>query len=90
MSEQSLGDRLKAARSAAEMTQEALATRSGLSKPYISMIEGGSRGERLSFDAATRLAAALNVDVAWLMTDVEPLPDTGTFHRCDCERAKVG
>jgi transcriptional regulator with XRE-family HTH domain len=68
MADESLADRLRSARQAAGLTQEQLAERADLSGPYISQIEGGLRGPRLSAVAAARLAQALGVETDWLVS----------------------
>jgi DNA-binding XRE family transcriptional regulator len=63
----SLEGRLLSARQAIGLTQVQLAQRAGLSGPYISQIESGVRGPRLSAVVAARIAAALSVDFDWLV-----------------------
>jgi DNA-binding XRE family transcriptional regulator len=63
-----LEGRLLSARQAIGLTQGQLAKRAGLSGPYISQIENGVRGPRLSAIVAARIAAALGVDFDWLVS----------------------
>ena len=67
MDAKTFGERVKAARGAAGLTQVQLAAKAGIGQSAISSIEGGSskwtRGANL-----LRLAAALDVDPDWLET----------------------
>lgn len=65
----SIGPTLKRLRESAGLTQEKLATKSGVSRPYIAGIEGGSVqcGQRL--DTIQRLADALDVHVSALLPE---------------------
>lgn len=62
---------LRAARHRARVTQEALATKSGVHQTTISAIECG-RMKRPSFDTVLKLAAALEVDPMRLRFPVQP------------------
>ena len=78
-----LSHRLKAARVNAGFTQDALAKSLGISQAHISQIE---RGDRLpSMDAAIQLAAALGVDVGWLLG--EPPGGSQGQNRTDARQA---
>jgi transcriptional regulator with XRE-family HTH domain len=59
------GERLRARRLAAGLSQEALAFSSGLHRTEISLLERGGRDPRLS--TVVRLAAALGADPAELL-----------------------
>ncbi len=50
-------------------TQTALASRAGLSVQYVNGIIRGDRGKRLGYQAALRLATALEVDPIFFSTD---------------------
>lgn len=58
-------ERLKKIREQKEMTQEQLAQRSGISRRMISKYEGGIARPR--FDAAEKIAAALDITVSELL-----------------------
>jgi SOS-response transcriptional repressor LexA len=68
-----LSDRLKLAREAAELTQPALAKKSGVSQQLISKIENDQQ-EGTTFVA--QLADALGVRPQWLATGEEPMRDS--------------
>ncbi|MSU57646.1 MAG: XRE family transcriptional regulator [Pedosphaera sp.] len=63
-----LGDRLRSYRQRAELTQEKLAERAGLSVVFISLLENGWR--TISVDRLIRIAKALKVPVADLLRDI--------------------
>lgn len=65
-----LGQRLKAARKHARLTQNELADRSRVSQKTISKIE---RGDQASSTAVVRLAAACGVRAEWLSDDSGPM-----------------
>lgn len=58
-------ERLKKIREQKKMTQEQLAQRSGISRRMISKYEGGNARPR--FDAAEKIAAALDISVSELL-----------------------
>ena len=62
-----LGSRLRAARRAADMTQDELAARSGVARGYISQTERG--GANISVLMLWRLARALDLHAADLLDD---------------------
>jgi transcriptional regulator with XRE-family HTH domain len=64
------GERLKAARKAAKMSQAALARRSGISQPSLSDFEGG---KYLSSKLTPQIADALGVSAIWLATGKGPM-----------------
>jgi transcriptional regulator with XRE-family HTH domain len=64
------GRRLRAARTAAAMTQEALAERAGVHPTYISNMERGYSAPTLG--TLVRLAAALQLDPAELVRGLAP------------------
>jgi transcriptional regulator with XRE-family HTH domain len=65
-----LSERLKAARSYAELTQVQLAERSGTSQQVISAIE---RGKAETSGVLPQLAAACGVSALWLATEEGPM-----------------
>jgi transcriptional regulator with XRE-family HTH domain len=70
------GKRLKYARSRARLTQNALATRSGLNSRHVAHLEQGLyRMPR--FSTVDRLASALGVDANWLHYGDEVMVDAG-------------
>jgi transcriptional regulator with XRE-family HTH domain len=62
-----VGDRIRAARTAQGMTQEALALTSGVTRNILIDVEHGRRG--LLYERLFDIAAALDVPVADLMTE---------------------
>lgn len=65
----------------ADLTQEELASRVGLSRPHISLLERGLRLPRI--DTILRLAAAMDVSVCVLLAGIEWRPGRhvdGDFH----------
>lgn len=66
-----LGERVKKTRKALKLSQEQLATKSGLKQPDISKIE---RGEIRKPTGILGLARALRCDAYWLETGVESQP----------------
>lgn len=75
MKDNTLGERLRAARVAAGLSQRAVARATGIRQPHVSALETGryGRGGPYGYDptAATvaRLADALGVTAAWLRGD---------------------
>lgn len=65
-------------------TQTALASRAGLSVQYVNGIIRGDRGKRLGYEAALRLAKALEVDLIFFSTD------TATAGNSDLSNAVAG
>lgn len=65
-----LGRRVRRRRSDLGLSQEGLADRAGLHRNYIGGIERGERNVTLA--NITRLAGALDVDPAWLVTELDP------------------
>ena len=63
-------EELEAARKAADLTQEQLATRSGLSRMTVQRTEAGQIDPRLSSVAA--IAKTLGMDVMLVPTDLRP------------------
>lgn len=63
------GSAVRARRTAAGISQEKLAERSGLHPTYISMVERGVRNPTL--DAANRIAKALKVSLPLLITEAQ-------------------
>lgn len=59
------GNRLKALRKEKDLSQEELAERSGLNRPYISGIEKGKRN--VSLEVMEKLAEALEVGIGELI-----------------------
>jgi transcriptional regulator with XRE-family HTH domain len=68
---QGLGLAVRRTRSAAGLSQEALADRAGLDRAYVSGLERGHRNPTL--ETLQRLAAALGVNVQDLLRDAEGL-----------------
>jgi len=66
MSSKSLGHRIKDLREARGLSVDALAARSGVSKPYIWQIEDGRRGNP-SGEVLLKLSSALGTTVAGLL-----------------------
>ena len=64
----SLADRIKALRDRAGMSSSELAVKAGLSKGYLSQIEGGEANNP-TIDKVKRLAEALGTDAAYLMEE---------------------
>lgn len=64
-----LGSELRAARLRAAISQEELAVRAGLSREYISQLEGGKKSP--TFDVLLRLCWAMDVRAADLVAQVE-------------------
>lgn len=61
-----IGERIKSKRSALGLTQDQLASKCALSKSYLSELENGvASAAGLVY---LRVAAALNVDISWLLT----------------------
>jgi transcriptional regulator with XRE-family HTH domain len=65
-----LGERLKAARNAAEITQPQLAERLALTRSSIANAEAGR--QRLDAEALASAAAACRCDLTWLITGEQP------------------
>lgn len=62
-------ERLKLARDAAGFrSARELSLKAGFSGGYVSLLESGKRGKHPSDSMITRLAAALDVEGAWLTT----------------------
>jgi transcriptional regulator with XRE-family HTH domain len=72
----SFGEKLRAARLAAELTQERLAQLSALDRSQIGKLEAGHRVPKL--DTIIRLAGALNMEPCGLIADVRWLPPSET------------
>ena len=68
-----MGQRIADLRSAAFMTQDALAEAAGIGTSYVARIEGGSR--KPTIDTLTSIAAGLNVPVWRLLADDRWTPD---------------
>ena len=66
-------DVLKARREKSGMTQEDLATKAGLDRTYISMLERGLR--KPSLEAVFSLAKALDINAVEMVKDVEKMLD---------------
>ncbi len=64
-----LGEELRRAREGAEMSQEQLSFRAGLSRPYVSMLERGLKSPTL--DVLFRLCDALDIRASELIRRVE-------------------
>ncbi|HEU4408917.1 MAG TPA: helix-turn-helix transcriptional regulator [Polyangiaceae bacterium] len=60
-------------------SQRDLATKSGVSANYISLLIKGDRGTRgLTLSTAQKIASAAEIDLQWLMSgEGEPLPGSG-------------
>ncbi|WP_410843820.1 helix-turn-helix domain-containing protein [Paraburkholderia sp.] len=71
-SDMTLGERLKAARKHAKLTQEALAKRVGMSQPTLSDLENGNS---LGTSFVVALARATGVQAAWLAEERGPMFD---------------
>ena len=67
---QEIGRRLRRAREAAELSQEAVGRRVGLSRASIANIEAGR--QRFAVDTVYQLANALHVDVLDLLPEGQP------------------
>lgn len=67
-----IGSRVKAAREARGMSQGELEKAAHLSKGYVSRLEHGTRGKRISGAIAQRLAAALHVPRGWVEDETVP------------------
>lgn len=73
-----LGDRIRDARTRAELSQEQLAERAGVYQTTLSRWERGG-GENASARALQAIAEATGVSLAWLLDgDDSALPPTGT------------
>jgi transcriptional regulator with XRE-family HTH domain len=64
----SIGKRLKSAREAAGLNQVECAKAAGISQPYLAQIEAGSKQPKT--EVLQRLAATVQVSVAWLLDHV--------------------
>lgn len=90
-----LGARIKSLRQRRHLTQDALAEQVGLHTTYVAKLEAGRAVP--SLDALTRLAAALDVSVASMVSSIDDAPpnldaDLREFQRLletcdDAERA---
>ena len=60
-----LGTRIRERRKERGLTQDELSRLSGVSKPYISQIETGKKGERIGHGVARALAAGLKVNISF-------------------------
>lgn len=69
-----LGERVKVARLAANLSAKKLEEQAGLSPGIVSRIESGERGKRLSGATIEKLAAALGVSSSYITTGTE-LPE---------------
>ena len=67
--QRAFGERVRARRQAAGLTQEALAHRAGVHRSYVGSLETGGRNP--SLETIARLAAALEVDAAELVTGLQ-------------------
>lgn len=65
-----ISNRLKSARTAAGLSQQALSKATGYSQAHISQMESGDRLP--SMETARTLAMALKVDLGWLVGEPEP------------------
>jgi transcriptional regulator with XRE-family HTH domain len=77
-----VGDRIREARKATSLTQQALSNRSGYSKTQIAQWEIGHRTPGI--DPAFNLAQALEVSYSWLsagLGDMRPSPERDEGHR---------
>ena len=61
------GQKVKQLRKAKELSQEDLAEKSGLNRPYISAIEQGKRN--VSLEVIEKLAEALGIEIKELFED---------------------
>lgn len=64
------GDRVRVARTAAGLTQQTLATKAGIATKTLSRIEGG---EDVRLGTLTAIAVALDMTVADLLADPDPV-----------------
>lgn len=71
---ESIGDRVRAAREAAHISARALDRKAGLTEGHTSLIEAG---RNLEVGTAAKLAVALGVSLDWLVFGSEVKP-TGT------------
>jgi transcriptional regulator with XRE-family HTH domain len=62
------GQRVKSLRKEKGMSQEELAEKSGLNRPYISAIEQGKRN--VSLEVMEKLAEAMGVEIVILISDL--------------------
>lgn len=69
------GERLKAARTHAELTQAELAERCGIAQPTISELEATDGGSAYT----TRLARACGVSPDWLADEIGEMQPSGIF-----------
>ena len=69
---EAFGKRVQTVRRSAELSQEALAERSGFDRTYISLLERGLRNPSLS--TICRLANGLGVEPGWLLVGVPSMP----------------
>lgn len=67
------GTKLKQLRLAAKLSQEELASRAGIDRTYVSSCERGRRN--ISLQTIYRLAAALGVEPAAMLTPASSLPN---------------
>ena len=68
-----VGGRIRDVREAIGMTQEQLATRSGISKGFLSEVENDRRN--LSSDNLLKIATALGASVEYLLTGTNPVAE---------------
>ncbi len=64
-----LGDELRAAREAADMTQEEVAQAAGMDRPYLSQLENGHKSPTV--DMLFRICKALGVKASDILARVE-------------------
>lgn len=64
----SVGSRVRAIREGLGISQQELERRSGVSRGYVSRLEGGKRGDSISHEQLTALARGLGVDAQELQT----------------------
>lgn len=84
----SVGRRIRLARLSQELTQDELATATGISRSFISLIEKGTHG--VDVVRLYRLAAVLGTPLPELLTfPLQPATE-GTPVRRDLERKEVG
>ena len=62
-----LGNKIKSKRKERGLSQRELSRLSGVSEPFISQLEGGSRGKRLGYQVAIKLAKGLKVPVSFFV-----------------------
>lgn len=74
-----LGARLRYARTEAGLTQQALGTLAGVTGPYVSMLEGGHRANPRALELEA-IAKALGVTTGWLLHG-EPEPDVALIRK---------